>query len=92
MMSNQANRGQRRLSIWLRLALERHTLARGLGYALVVGGLLILINHFDLFVGEGQLTAGRLVKMGLTIVVPYLVSTFSSVGAQLACGRFVSAQ
>jgi hypothetical protein len=78
------------LKIWLQLAFERHTVARGVAYAVVVGGILILINHFDLITGDGQFTTARLVKMGLTIVVPYLVSTFSSVGAQLACGRSVS--
>ena len=81
-----------RLMTWFRLAFEWHTVARGVAYAVVVGGILILINHFDLIAGDGRITVARLVKMGLTIVVPYLVSTFSSVGAQLACGRSVSAQ
>jgi hypothetical protein len=74
---------------WFQLAIERHTVARGLTYAVGVGGVLILINHFDLIVGDGRLTGDRMVKMALTAVVPYLVSTFSSVGAQLACGRTV---
>jgi hypothetical protein len=76
-----------RITTWFRLAVEPHTLRRGLAYAFVVGALLIGINHYEVLIGEGTLTGERLVKMGLTVLVPYLVSTFSSVGAQLACGR-----
>lgn len=53
---------------------------RALYYALIVGPILILINHWEALLA-GQIDAGRLLKMGLTIVVPYVVSTLSSVAA-----------
>ena len=53
---------------------------RALAYAVVVGALLIAINHGDAILA-GELDAGRLGKMGLTVLVPYAVSTLSSVGA-----------
>ena len=74
-------------TIWLKLALEPRTIRRGLAYAAVVGAILVTINHFELLIGEAELTPSRLVKIALTVVVPYLVSTFSSVGAQLAHER-----
>ena len=53
---------------------------RALGYAVVVGAILTTINHGDAIL-RGDITRGRLFKMGLTVIVPYVVSTFSSVGA-----------
>ena len=64
----------------LRLALESSVVKRALKYAVVVGLILIAINHGDAVL-RGDLTGGRLSKMALTVVVPYLVSTLSSVGA-----------
>ncbi len=52
---------------------------RALGYAVVVGAILIGINHGAAIV-RGELALDRLIQMGLTVLVPYLVSTFSSVG------------
>lgn len=49
-------------------------------YALIVGTILITINHGDAIL-EGDVTDARLWKMGLTTIVPYMVSTLSSVGA-----------
>ena len=46
--------------------------------ALVVGTILNLINHFDLLFGA-PLTPGTLVKVGLTYLVPYCVSTHGQV-------------
>ena len=53
---------------------------RGLKYAFVVGIVLITINHGDAVI-RGDIDAVRLVKMGLTVLVPYVVSCLSSVGA-----------
>jgi hypothetical protein len=64
----------------LRLALESSVVKRALKYAVVVGLILIAINHGDAIL-RGDLTGGRLFKMALTVVVPYVVSTLSSVGA-----------
>ena len=65
---------------WARLARSRPIVLRALTYAAVVGTVLILVNHGDALLA-GDVSAGRLLKMGLTVMVPYLVSTFSSVGA-----------
>ncbi|MBW2295578.1 MAG: nitrate/nitrite transporter NrtS [Deltaproteobacteria bacterium] len=56
---------------------------RALGYAVIVGALLIAINHGDAIV-RGDLDPVRLFKMGLTVLVPYMVSTLSSVQAMRA--------
>jgi hypothetical protein len=68
------------MSEWLRLAREPHVVRRALTYAVVVGSVLIAINHGDALL-HGEVTPVRLLRMGLTAVVPYLVSTLSSVGA-----------
>lgn len=65
---------------WLRIALEPRTFARGLKFAVVVGAVLIAINHGDAILA-GDIGVNRVLKMGLTVIVPYLVSTFSSVAA-----------
>jgi hypothetical protein len=65
---------------WARLALSAPVVRRALGYAVVVGALLIAINHGDALLA-GELDATRLWKIGLTVLVPYTVSTLSSVGA-----------
>jgi hypothetical protein len=55
---------------------------RALGYAVVVGTVLIVINHGDAILA-GHLDGPRVLKMALTVLVPYCVSTASSVGAML---------
>jgi hypothetical protein len=74
------------LSEWLRLASSASVVRRGLAYAVVVGAILIGINHGDALV-RGELDASRAARMALTTLVPYLVSTFSSVGAIRAAQR-----
>jgi hypothetical protein len=64
----------------LRLAAAPGVVRRAPLYALVVGSLLIVINHGDAILA-GEVTASGLLKMGLTILVPYAVSTLSSVSA-----------
>ena len=68
------------MAAFLALALERSVVRRALGYALVVGAILISINHGDALL-RGEIDSRRLFKMGLTVLVPYCVSTLSSVGA-----------
>lgn len=65
---------------FLQLALRPSTVRRALKYAVVVGLILISINHGDALL-RGELDAGRVFKMALTVFVPYVVSTLSSVGA-----------
>ncbi len=71
---------------WLEIALQRKTVLRGLTFGLVVGSVLIAINHGDALLA-GDVGRGRLLKMALTVTVPYLVSTCSSVGATLESRR-----
>ena len=65
---------------WLTIALSGPVVRRAIGYGLVVGAILIAINHGDAILA-GDLSSGRLARMGLTVLVPYCVSTSSSVGA-----------
>jgi hypothetical protein len=68
------------LADWLRVARDPAVVRRALGYAVVVGSILIAINHGGALV-RGEVDSGRLLQMGLTALVPYCVSTSSSVGA-----------
>lgn len=70
------------MTTWLRIATSRPVVFRGLKYAIVVGSILIAINHGDALL-DGDLSGHRLAKMTLTVLVPYAVSTASSVAAIL---------
>jgi len=65
---------------WLDIACRRSIVVRGLKYGAVVGSILIIINHGNAIV-EGTVDTTRIVQMILTLLVPYCVSTASSVGA-----------
>jgi len=65
---------------WWKIATRAAVVRRGIAYSVVVGLILIAINHGDA-VWRADLSTTRVLKMGLTVVVPYLVSTFSSVSA-----------
>ena len=68
------------MAAWVRVAAEPAVVWRACGYAVVVGALLIAINHGPALLA-GEFTRGRLISMALTVCVPYCVSTLSSVGA-----------
>lgn len=70
------------LAEWCRLACQPSVAKRGLKFAVVVGALLIAINHIDTII-RGELQTSNYLKMGLTVMVPYVVSVLSSVGAML---------
>jgi hypothetical protein len=74
-----------RVHEWLAIASRPEVVRRALIYAVVVGALLAAINHGDAIV-RADLDGVRLMKIALTVVVPYLVSTFSSVAAIRAVG------
>ena len=59
---------------------------RAFAYLVVVGAVLVGINHGDAIV-RGDFDGPRLAKMLLTPVVPYVVSTLSSVSAIRAQAR-----
>ena len=65
---------------FLAVAVRPSIVRRALGYALGVGALLITINHGDALLA-GEFSTGRSIKMLLTVLVPYCVSTASSVNA-----------
>ena len=69
----------------LRLAFEAGVVRRALAFAVVVGSVLIVINHGDAIL-TGDVGPGRWLKMGLTVLVPYVVSTLSSVMAMRGGG------
>ncbi len=62
----------------IRQASSRPVVQRALRFALVVGAILIAINHGDA-IARGEFGTRRILQMGLTLLVPYVVSTLSSV-------------
>ena len=66
---------------WLHLAAHPATVRRAFITALIVGTLLIAINHGPAIL-HGEVTRARLVQMCLTVLVPYTVSTVSSVSTR----------
>jgi hypothetical protein len=70
------------MSEWWVNAVARSTVRRALASAVLVGPILIAINHGDALV-DGNVTRSRVLKMLLTFAVPYAVSTVSSVQAAL---------
>ncbi len=71
---------------WLRLAVRPSVMRRALKFAFVVGCVLISINHGPAIV-RGEVTLERILQMCLTVLVPYTVSTLSSVGAMREMAR-----
>ncbi len=65
---------------WMHIASRKPIVMRGLKYGIVVGSILIIINHGNAMVA-GTVDATRMIQMVLTVLVPYCVSTASSVGA-----------
>ena len=68
---------------FLKLCFARSVVRRAGVTALVVGTILILINHGDALL-NGQMDTSRLSKIILTALVPYLVSTVSSASSILS--------
>ncbi|WP_171172978.1 nitrate/nitrite transporter NrtS [Ruegeria sp. HKCCD8929] len=60
------------------IALRPSVVKRASRVALVVGIVLGLLNHGDAIL-SGAVTNGQLAKICLTFLVPYSVSTYSSV-------------
>ena len=67
---------------WFVLAFKPSIVKRSLKYAIVVGSILIAINHSDAILNR-SVSFARFLRMMLTVLVPYTVSTLSSVGALL---------
>ncbi len=71
---------------WFRLAAHPATMRRAALTAFTVGPILIAINHGPAILA-GEVTSGRIAQMCLTIFVPYIVSTVSSVSTRRELAR-----
>lgn len=68
------------MTSWLKIALRRDVVLRGLCVGGIVGTILVAINQGDLLLA-GDLPLNALWKIPLTYCVPYCVSTYASVSA-----------
>ena len=66
------------LNEWFEIARRSDILMRAIKVALVVGSVLMLINHGDVILSNG-LSTREFIKITLTYFVPYSTSTYSSV-------------
>ncbi len=62
----------------LAYAFQPATVWRALRVSAVIGTLLTVINHYDDWF-QGEMASINLVQIGLTYLVPYLVSTHGQV-------------
>lgn len=69
---------------WLRLSFSGPVWRRAIKVAVLVGPILVVVNQGDVIL-QGGMNVVCIVKIGLTFMVPYLVSTFSSVAALQDC-------
>ncbi len=65
---------------WLKLAWQPIVRARAIKVALLVGCILAAINYSDKVLA-GTFEARDLIKIAMTFLVPYCVSTYSAVSA-----------
>ncbi len=68
----------------LRLAATGGTPQRAIRVAVIVGSLLVIINQWEAVIGLEPLSIPKLI---LTYLVPFLVSTFTSVSKDLQAGK-----
>ncbi len=67
------------MKFWFKTACDPAIVRCSMKYAFVVGSILVAINQGDAILA-GTVNGVGLFKIGLTMIVPYMVSTFSSVG------------
>jgi hypothetical protein len=65
---------------WIQVAKRPKILSRSLRVAMLVGTILVLLNYTDRFI-MGDITWIDVIKMLLTYLVPFIVSTHASVSA-----------
>jgi hypothetical protein len=90
MLSEERARLSSGLSQFLALWFQRATVRRAVTVAMIVGPILTLINQYDAIASD-SFGAKFFFKMGLTFLVPYSVSSYSSVMALRAAQRSRSA-
>ncbi|KMT65311.1 nitrate/nitrite transporter NrtS [Catenovulum maritimum] len=71
------------IKTWLAVASDKQIVTRSLKISLIVGSLLTLINQYEIFIGETQITTAQFLKIVLTYMVPYAVSTYAAVSTKL---------
>lgn len=74
---------------WIKIAMRRDVVLRGVRVAAIVGTILVAINQGDLIL-SGQLDASAAWKIPLTYLVPYCVATYGGVSAILAAEKWES--
>lgn len=67
---------------FMSLAFSKSNLNRAVVMAVIVGTLLGVINHYDMFV-SGEYPRERVLKVLITYLVPFFVSLISSVLADM---------
>ncbi|MBM75416.1 MAG: hypothetical protein CMK59_08435 [Proteobacteria bacterium] len=67
---------------YLSLATRRSIIKRGLGFSIIVGSILVIINHGDRL-NSDDIAQIPIYKVLLTYLVPYVVSSLSSIQAHL---------
>jgi len=71
------------MKIWLNLCFSKSVMKRAPWSAIIVSVILILINHGDAILRR-NIGPTRIFQMCLTVIVPYIVSTVSSVSTMLS--------
>jgi hypothetical protein len=71
-----------RTRTWRRVALRWDVVRRALASSLLVGPVLVVINHGGALL-RGDFGPHRIFQIALTMCVPYVVSTMSSIQAIL---------
>jgi hypothetical protein len=89
--SEERTRSPSGLAQFLALWFQRATVRRAVTVAMIVGPILTLINQYDA-IASGSFGAKFFFKMALTFLVPYSVSSYSSVMALRAAQRSRSAR
>ncbi len=68
----------------MQTARQPEVIRTALRFAVVVGPILVFINHGDAIIA-GTMSSTDWLKSALTMVVPYTVSTLSSISAYHSC-------
>ncbi len=68
----------------LNIALQPKVVRTATRFALIVGPTLVMINHGDTIIA-GEMTTIDWLKSAITMLVPYTVSTLSSISAYTSC-------
>ena len=61
------------MKLFIKHAKKSHNISRAIKVGLVVGTILAVINHYDMFV-SGQFESRRFVQIIITYFVPFTVS------------------